>query len=72
MKRRSSRLLLFRAEVHDMYKVIAAFEDLQDGGYHYNEGDNYPRKGGAKPSKERIAELSGSDNKRGIPLIEKK
>jgi len=55
-----------------MYKVIAAFEDLQDGGYHYNEGDNYPRKGGAKPSKERIAELSGSDNKRGIPLIEKK
>ena len=60
-----------------MYQVLCDFYDLQDsvktkGGevYHsYYAGDIYPRDG-YQPSAERIAELSGSDNKRGIPLIQ--
>ena len=51
------------------YKVICKFKDLQDNGYFYNVGDTYPRKS-KKASKKRIAELAGSDNKRGMPLIE--
>ena len=61
-----------------MYKVIKAFFDLQDvketksGTVYteYNAGDIYPREG-LEPSAERIAELSGSDNKQHTPLIEK-
>lgn len=60
-----------------MYKVIERFYDLQDskntkGGvvYHeYNVGDTFPR-AGKEVSEERIQELAGSDNKRGVPLIE--
>lgn len=60
-----------------MYRVIKAFADLQDvkktkSGYLYHEyeiGDEYPRKG-LKPSEERIAELSGSNNLQKTPLIE--
>ena len=60
-----------------MYRVIKAFADLQDvkktkSGdlYHeYEIGDEYPRKG-LKPSEERIAELSASDNLQKTPLIE--
>lgn len=60
-----------------MYKVIKAFYDLKDAtktksgnAYHqYMAGDTYPRKG-LNPSEERIAELSGRDNKQGTPLIE--
>lgn len=51
-----------------MWKVIKYFTDLQDENYAYNVGDTYPRKG-LNPSEERIAELSGSDNKQGVPLI---
>ena len=59
------------------YKVIKFFHDLQDtvktkGGeicHAYNVGDTYPREG-YKPSADRIAELAGSDNKQGTPLIE--
>lgn len=59
-----------------MFKVIKAFCDLQDATetksgivYHqYNVGDSYPRKG-LNPSEGRIAELSGSDNAQGTPLI---
>lgn len=51
-----------------MYKVIKHFVDLQDNKHNYDVGDAYPRKG-YKPSNERIAELSGSDNKQGCPLI---
>ena len=59
-----------------MYKVIKFFHDLEDKKetksgtvYHaYNVGDIYPREG-LKPSEERIAELAGSENKRGEPLI---
>lgn len=60
-----------------MYKVTHFFYDLQDSHttkdgtvYHaYNVGDTYPRDG-YKPSDERIKELSGRDNIRGIPVIE--
>ncbi len=51
-----------------MYKVIKYFEDLQDGGYAYEEGDVFPREG-LEVSDERIKELSGKKNKRGTPLI---
>ncbi|MDO4170304.1 MAG: hypothetical protein Q4D45_10430 [Lachnospiraceae bacterium] len=60
-----------------MYKVIKGFHDLEDSKktktgtiYHeYKVGDIYPRKG-LKPSKVRINELLGSDNKQNTPLIE--
>lgn len=51
-----------------MHKVIKAFVDLQDSNFAYSVGDEFPRKG-YKPSNERIAELSGSNNKQGVPLI---
>lgn len=53
-----------------MYKVIKFFHDLQDNNHAYNVGDTYPREG-AKSTAERIAELSGKENKQGCPLIEK-
>lgn len=49
------------------YEVIKDFTDLQDDNHIYRAGDKYPRKGRAK--KERIEELSGTDNKHGEPLI---
>lgn len=49
------------------YIVIKDFKDLQDSNHIYRVGDKYPHKGRAK--KERLEELSGSDNRRGIPLI---
>lgn len=51
-----------------MFDVITRFIDLQDGNYKYEAGDKYPREG-YTPSAERIAELSGSENRRKIPLI---
>ena len=51
-----------------MWKVVKYFTDLQDDSHAYNVGDTYPRKG-LKPSEDRFAELSGSDNKQGVPLI---
>lgn len=51
-----------------MYKVIHIFSDLQDGNKVYHVGDVYPHEG---VSEERIIELAGSDNKIGVPLIEK-
>lgn len=51
-----------------MYKVIKYFEDLQDSGYAYKEGDVFPREG-LEVTDERIKELSGKKNKRGTPLI---
>lgn len=50
------------------YKVIKFFTDLQDNDFPYSVGDTYPRKGGTA-TEERIAELAGSDNKQGQPLI---
>lgn len=53
-----------------MYEVIRFFTDLQDNEYPYNPGDIFPREG-MEVTKERIAELSGSENKQCTPLIKK-
>ena len=50
------------------YTVLKHFRDLQDDGYVYHEGDNFPREG-LSVSQERIDELSSNGNKRCIPLI---
>lgn len=52
-----------------MYKVKEYFTDLQDNNHAYNPGDAFPRKG-MKVSKKRLAELAGTENKRGMVLIE--
>ncbi len=52
-----------------MYRVIEFFTDLQDGSHAYNVGDTYPREG-VTVTADRIKELSGTQNKRGIALIE--
>lgn len=52
-----------------MYKVIKFFTDLHDNNYPYGVGDTYPRQG-MTATEERIAELTGSNNKQGQPLIE--
>lgn len=53
-----------------MYKVINYFADLQDKNHPYNVGDTFPR-AGLEVTEDRLAELSGSNNKQGKPLIEK-
>ena len=52
-----------------MYTVIKHFTDLQDNNHPYYVGDEFPRKGNTAVTEERFAELSGSDNKQGVPLI---
>lgn len=52
-----------------MYVVKAFFTDLQDNNHAYNVGDTFPRDGMAV-TPDRIKELSGTQNKRGIALIE--
>lgn len=52
-----------------MYKVLERFMDGQDPERHvYTAGDLYPREG-YEPDADRIAELSGSSNSFGCPLI---
>lgn len=51
------------------YNVLRYFTDLQDDGYPYSVGDEYPRKG-LTVTPERIEELKSGNNKRGIALIE--
>lgn len=51
------------------YKVLTYFEDLKDKGHPYHPGDTFPRIGKIV-SAERIAELSGEKNLRGVKLIE--
>ena len=51
-----------------MYKAIERFKDLKDGRFLYEVGDKFPRKG-KRVSKARLAELLGSDNRRGRPVI---
>lgn len=51
-----------------MYKVIKFFTDLHDNNYPYNVGDVFPRDG-VNVTSGRLEELSGSDNRRGVPLI---
>ena len=50
------------------YNVIKRFADLTDNNHPYEVGDTFPRPG-LTVSEERIAELSGPDNKQGAPLI---
>lgn len=52
------------------YKAIEPFKDLKDDGYFYKVGDRFPRKG-KRVAPARYAELAGSDNKRGRPVIKK-
>lgn len=52
-----------------MFRVIEFFTDLQDGNHAYNVGDTFPREG-VTATADRIKELSGTQNKRGIALIE--
>ena len=52
-----------------MYKVLAYFTDLQDNNYPYTEGKPFPRDG-LTVSEARLKELSSTNNKRGIKLIE--
>lgn len=50
------------------YQVIHRFRDLQDNEHIYEVGDKYPRKG--RSNKARVEELSSTENKIGVPLIE--
>lgn len=50
------------------YIALVRFADLRDKKHIYGAGDEYPRPGYA-PSPERIAELTGSKNRMGYPLI---
>lgn len=52
-----------------VYRVIKHFTDLQDNNYSYIVGDAFPHDG-VSVSQERIDELSGPDNRQGVPLIE--
>ena len=51
------------------YAARLRFADLQDGNRIYEAGDTYPRPGLDIPEA-RIAELAGSDNAMGYPLIQ--
>lgn len=53
-----------------MYKVIKHFVDLHDKNHPYEVGDVFPRSG-VSVTEGRIAELAGSNNKQGVPLIAK-
>lgn len=50
------------------YIVLMRFADLQDDNRIYEAGDEYPRPG-FDVTPERLAELAGSDNRVGRPLI---
>lgn len=52
-----------------MYKVLAYFTDLQDNNHPYDEGDIFPRDG-LSVSENRLQELSSTQNRRKIKLIE--
>ena len=49
--------------------MIKFFTDLQDNNHPYNVGDTFPREG-LEVTEERLAELAGSNNLQGRPLIE--
>lgn len=50
------------------YFVLTRFADLQDHNRIYEAGDEYPRPG-LVVSPQRMAQLAGSDNRAGYPLI---
>lgn len=51
-----------------IYRALMRFADLMDGGRIYEAGEQYPRPG-LDVKEERIAELAGSDNRAGYPMI---
>ena len=51
------------------YVVIKDFTDLKDRGKIYRKGDVYPNPANKKVNKERIKELTSSDNKLGKAVI---
>lgn len=51
-----------------MHIAAVTFADLQDHNHLYHAGEEYPRVG-LQVSDERIAELAGSNNRMGYPLI---
>lgn len=53
-----------------MYRAIEFFTDLHDQSYPYSPGDTFPR-AGIKVTEKRLKALSGNDNLRGRPVIEK-
>ena len=54
-----------------MHKVVKYFTDLQDNNRPYNVGDIFPHANVGYPvSDKRLAELAGSDNLQGVPLIQ--
>lgn len=55
----------------DKYVVVNYFEDLQDNRKAYKEGTRFPKPANKKVSKERIKELSTTDNRQGKVLIKK-
>ena len=52
-----------------MYRVLTPFKDLQDDGYRYQAGDEFPRKG-LTVSAKRLNELLTNKNRRHMPMIE--
>ncbi len=52
-----------------MYRVVKFFTDLQDGDHPYHVGETFPRDG-VEVTEARIKELSGNENRQGVPLIE--
>lgn len=53
-----------------IYRALIRFCDRQDDMFMYEAGDTYPRPG-LDVTPERIAELAGSDNRMGYPLIKR-
>lgn len=51
-----------------MYMAVTRFADMQDANRIYEAGETYPRPG-YDATAQRIAELAGSDNRMGYPLI---
>ncbi|PNZ29902.1 Rho termination protein [Staphylococcus rostri] len=52
-----------------LFRVVTRFKDAYDNKHLYEKGGLYPRKG-YKPSDSRIAELSTTNNRRGVVGIE--
>lgn len=51
------------------YKVIKYFKDAKDNNRAYRPGESYPREG-LEVSEERLKELSTTNNRRGVAVIE--
>jgi hypothetical protein len=54
----------------DVFEVLVDFYDVKDEGHLYKKGDEYPRSG-YKTKKERIDELSSTNNVYGKQIIKR-